>query len=270
MVLAVLALIATLAVPAVGPMFASNQTSSAVGTISSLLVTAQATARAYGTPVALRFEQAYKTLEFDGKDRKWIVSREQSKNPYDAGYQSLNMLQRFHPVPLDHQQVRMLIFAPQKSGSLFSQAFQVPPGGFEPVALPKDVWVAPGEALALGAAGLTESKLWYTPFEGIPYNVMDNFFVVLNGAGELVRHDKDKCKYRDPSQRWSRDHTPAEYPEVDHPWASSRSLIAYDRTKWNAIGASDPGHSARRLELLKAGVPVYINRHSGSVLEEKR
>jgi len=54
-VLAILALVATLAVPAMGPMFASNQTAAAKSTISALLVTAQATARANGTPVALQF-----------------------------------------------------------------------------------------------------------------------------------------------------------------------------------------------------------------------
>jgi hypothetical protein len=272
-------------VPAVGPMFASNQTSSAVGTIGSMLVTAQATARAYGTPVALRFEQAYKTLEYNGQDRKWIVNREQSKTPYDALYQTLSSLRNFRPVPLDHQQIRMLIFAPEKSGSLITQAFQVPTGGFEPVPLPKDVWVAPGEALALGPAGMAQPNLWHTPLEGIPYNLLDNFFVVFNGSGELVRRDADQCKYRDPSQRWTVDHKPESYPAVDRTWTSaaysapalsvpqfaksSLSVIVYDRTKWNALGTStaDP---ARRLDLLKAGVPVYINRHTGAVLEEKR
>jgi len=272
-VLAILALVATLAVPAMGPMFASNQTAAAKSTISALLVTAQATARANGTPVALQFERAYKTDE-----RGYLVDRV-GNTTFQQGYSDASGLNRFVPVPLGHQQIRMLVFAPGKPGSVVSQVFETPLGGFRPVALPKDVWVGRGEYLSpLTVPGdllETVGALRYRPNEptdssvgGVEYNLFENFLIVFNASGELVRHPADHCYIKDERQTYRLDRSP---PFVRTPLDSSLSLILYDRNKWNAISIAGPDHGATRLDFLKrAAMPVYVNRFTGAVVEEKR
>ncbi len=158
-VLAILGIVATLAVPAVGPMFASNQTASAVSTIGSLLVTAQTTARAYGTPAGLRIERALKV-----DSRGYMVERMSNKPAFEQGVKAAFELNDFIPLPLDHQQVRLVAFAPGRPGTPVSQAFEVPVGSFDPVALPKDIWVAPGESLTRSPSQLTEGALRYRPY----------------------------------------------------------------------------------------------------------
>jgi prepilin-type N-terminal cleavage/methylation domain-containing protein len=274
-VLAILALVATLAVPAMGPMFASNQTASVIGTLNAMLVTAQTTARANGTPVALRIEQAYKTDE-----RGYLVDRSNTPT-FLQDYGDGIDLNNFVPVPLDHQQIRMLVFAPGRPGSVVSQTFDTPLGGFQPVALPKDIWVAPGEYLSVTPGALLETvgALRYRPNQppdlsvgGVEYNLFENFLIVFNAAGELVRHPADHCYVRDERQPYKITAAGTKYaPFVRTPSDSSLSLITYDRNKWNAIGVAGPNHGAARRDLLqRTAAPIYINRFIGGVVEEKR
>jgi len=246
-----------------GPMFASNQTASAISTMGSLLVTAQTTARAYGTPVALRIERAYKT------NGARLMVNAQGETPYPKIKRAKD-LYGFTPAWLDHQQVRMLVFAPGKLDGDALQAFQTAPDSFAPVALPKDIWLAPGERFA----SLQEGDLMHTPGDdklpgdGVRYNAFENFMVVFNASGELVRHPGDKCYYLDRTQRFTVNHD--QYNWVDYPPGrdSSLSLIAYDRSKWNSI---DPSNGSARYDLLqRTAVPIYINRFTGAVLEGKR
>ena len=270
-VLAILGIVATLAVPAVGPMFASNQTASAVSTIGSLLVTAQTTARAYGTPVGLRIERALKA-----DSRGYMVERISNKPAFELGVKAAFELNDFLPLPLDHQQVRLVAFAPGRPGTPVSQAFEVPVGSFDPVALPKDIWVAPGESLTRSPSQLTESALRYRPYYpgdnfvgGVEYSRFEDFLVIFNAAGELVRHPADKCYFKDDQQTYAFHPTSnAKYaPFVRTVEDSSLSLIAYDRNKWNGI---NPADGFARRDFLQRTTPIYINRFTGAILEEKR
>ncbi|HPD31819.1 MAG TPA: prepilin-type N-terminal cleavage/methylation domain-containing protein [Phycisphaerae bacterium] len=255
-VLGILAIVAALAVPALGPMFTSNQTASAISTLSSMLVNAQTIARAQDTAVALRIERAFKT-----NDSKLMVNI-QGLTPYETGIKRADMLKRFIPPPvwLNHQQVRLL--------KLTGTAFEAPSGGFEPVALPEHVWLAPGEALtnAVAFPSLLENNLKYEPAEGVTYNRFENFMVVFNRFGELVRYPGENCYYLDRTQKFTENHDA--YPSVEYPLGqdSSLSLIAYDRRRWENVNDD----LARRDLLARTGVPIYINRFSGAILEEKR
>lgn len=275
-VIAILVIVATLAMPAMGPMFASNQTAAAISTLSSLMVTAQTAARTQGTPVGLRIERAYKT------NKQGHMVNAQGLTPIQCGIsqpEDLDNLARFQPVWLDHQQVRIVNLTYTKystggGGDLFDYLF-TPDSAAGVTALPKDIWVAPGledvnYSLDENAAA---NQLWHPTSEGVKYNYFESFFVVFNSAGELARFSSKNTWYKDVSQPVTPNAmTEAfSYPRVTRPWptesSSPRAVLLYDRKKWDALLKLD---APRREFLRREGVPLYINRNTGAVVEERR
>jgi prepilin-type N-terminal cleavage/methylation domain-containing protein len=264
-VIAIITLVAAFAIPAMGPMFKSNQTASAVSTIESLLVTAQAAAQAQGTPVALRIEQAYKT-----SPQGYMVDG-QGRPPFQAGFTTPDSLRSFRPVPLDHQQVRIVNYSPSKD----YLGYFVADSQSRPTALPSDVWLAPGD-IPSPPARLVETALIHSDLSAgfVPYNTLDTFFIVFNGAGELTRISADHCWYVDRSQPVgpANPTRPEElyYPTVSRPAGelTPRSILAYDRRKWSGMSSTD-GVGRDNL-LRREGIPIYINRFTGAAVESKR
>ncbi len=269
-VLAILALVATLAVPAMGPMFASSQTAAAKSTISAMLVTAQSAACAQGTSVGLRIERAYKT-----NDRRFMVNLA-GNAPFEAGITEPNDLWGFQPVWLDHQQIRIVTmrlasYTPNTKDYLF-----VTDTSAEPVALPKDIWLAPGFddiGYSLAENQTANNMLWYRGNEGVKYNYFETFFLVFNSVGELTRYPSANIWYKDESQPTTPNAATTEfsYPRMGRPaveTSSARSLLLYDRRKWEALDKMND--VPKRLFLKNEGTPVYVNRTTGGVVEEKR
>ncbi len=247
-VASIIILAAAIAVPALGPMMTSNQMAEAIGTLNGLLTTAQAAAKAQGTPVGLRIERAFRTTSdgFMDKSTGW---------PW-----------------LDHQQVRILEFATTKQ-----VVFRYTPGS-KVQELPAGVWLAPGYCVRpstpeFQVTSLAETHLLHTPADAnaMPYNRFDTFFVVFNRDGELTRFEHvepatgaGKNWYEDRAQAyWAGNDV--FYPYVDHPDDSARSVLAYDRKVWDGI---NPGDGAGRLEFLgRDARVVHINRATGAIVE---
>ncbi|MBP7933089.1 MAG: prepilin-type N-terminal cleavage/methylation domain-containing protein [Phycisphaerae bacterium] len=249
-VVGIIVLLVSLTGPAIGPMLSSNEESQAVSTINGLLTAAQATAQATGLPVAIRFERAYKVndhglmVDVAGQDRT------------NSGFQGV--------VWLDHQRARILTYAPLKDA-----AFRHDPQS-KVFNLPRGFWVAPSSALSL--VSLAGSKLSYipaalgAPSPPVPYNSIETFFVVIGSNGELTRFKASDNSYADMTQPYIEAGTGyiwARY--VTHPMESARSLLLYDRKKWESIPSED---SQARVAFLRDSARVlFVNRATGTLVE---
>ncbi len=265
-VIAIVGILVVVAVPAVGPLLASNQMAEAVNTLNGLLTTAQTAAEANGTPVAVRIERAFQT------DSNATINN----RPYEL------MVKNAFNVPnwLDHQQARFVIFASRRyqlNTSYKNQIFRQIDGS-KVVALPKGVWLAPDYSLQFSAAALTETNLNYTPKppanvtdpNPADYNRFENFYVAFNSLGEITRIPKENNVYADQTQAYDGDgpsnNAITRDSIVDHPDESARGLLVYDRTAYDQISPTD---GAGRLAFLQRSRPVFINRITGSIVEEK-
>jgi len=242
-VVGIIIILLAMAVPAIGPLLASNQRSRAINTLKGLMTLARADCG------AIRIERAFKTND-DG-----IMIDAAGRPNWDPGFTG--------PVWLDHQRARILTIKHSKY-----QAFKQDPNSrvFE---LPADFWLAPGYALDFSS--LAENDLMYTPSSGplapnpVPYNRFENFFLVFRN-NELVRVSKDDVWYSDITQRIynpsTEEYTPYRIPHCDD---SALSLLLYDRKAWEAIDPDDG--EARRKFLLNKAEPLYIDRVTGAILE---
>ena len=248
-VASIIILVAAVAIPAIGPMMASNQMSEAVGTLNGLLTTAQTAAVAKGTPVGIRIERAFE-----------IGPHGHMRKPGGV------------PIWLDHQQARIVDFA---GGRDTQVAFTHDPNSKVHV-LPKRAWLAPGYGLV---ASLAEGDLIHDPHDidevAVNYNRFETFYIVFNKDGELIRFPWDYIYYADRTQRYPKDidgdgDLDSVSPRVDHPDNSARSVLVYERKKWDGINPNDPGSQGQpggaRYDFLRQEARVLnINRATGSI-----
>ena len=256
-VIGIIVLVVAVTMPAIGPMLSSNQQMQAVNMVNGMLTTAQTLALARGTPVAIRFERAFKTNE-----RGMMVDVN--------GYTTLTKPGGGHlePVWLDHQRVRILDFA-----GYADVAFRQDPES-KVYTLPKSAWVAPAYAMnpnttEFDALDLSDTNLRYdpglTPDVAAPFNRLDSFFIVFNEQGELTHFPASNNYYADRTQM-SMSGTKVWPAYVPSPDDSARGLIVYDRQVYESIAPND---GQARLNFLRDKArTVYINRVTGEIVEE--
>jgi len=246
-VLGIIALLATIAAPSLGPMLRSNQEAEVVNTLNGLLVQAQTAAKANGTQVAIRIERAFKMHERG-------VMEDAAGNTTLSGVFA-------GPVWLDYQRARIVTYAAYKD-----QAFRYEAETSRLYNLPKGFWLAPGYALNTAVfPSLAETALQYTPTppagSAVSYDVFENFYIVFDSKGELTY--TAQLTYADQTQSYL-DGTIIKTPMVTHDH-SARTLLIYDRKKWLNILPEDD--ASRRNFLTWEARPVYINRALGSIVE---
>lgn len=251
-VVGIIVILATIAVPSIGPMLTANQESQVVNTLNGLLTKAQTTAQAQGSQVAIRIERAFKMHE------RGVMENSIGVTTMDLSPNALPIT----PVWLDYQRVRILTYPPS-----IEPAFRHDSES-KMYELPKGFWIAPG--YCLGSGNLAEAALYFEPTNSAhqsptalaaKYNLLENFYIVFDGQGELIV--ANEINYADQSQAYM-DGTDLVIPKVKHP-GSARSLLIYDRKRWENIAPDD--HSARWQFLRYEAKPVYINRALGSIIE---
>jgi len=241
-VIGIIILVASLAVPAVGPMLKSNQRAQAINTLNGMLTVAQTAAQANALNAALRFERAFEVDE-DGQ----MVDRQGNRVAESGG----------EPAWLPYQQVKYVLYAFNRSSSNTFEVMQ----DTSSVALPKSVWIAPGYSIDMS---LADADL-YSPYSTVPisYNRLNTFYVVFDQSGGVARLDSGTIAYVDETLM-DDSKSPAMPPTEPHPDESARSLLVYDREKFDAIGDD----ADRRFEFLTTEAqPVYINRFMASIVE---
>jgi len=253
-VIGIIILVLAIAVPAVGPMLASNEQAALVNTINGMLVKAQA--RASNERSGLRLERAYAT-----NDQGLMVDRDGDTPDDGAAFDG--------PIWLDHQQVRIVTYNPHGNDFAFRQA-----KGTEPFPLPEGAWVAPSYVLDPAIMpSLAEDDLTYRYDPGVSWrelNRMDTFYVMFENGGELISAPGSLNTYLDARQHEDAlvrvfsgnptDPNGSVWPP------STLSLLVYDRSEFNEI---DPDDSVGRRAYLAANArPIYINRATGALIEE--
>lgn len=279
-VIGIIALLAGISLPALGPMLASNQQAQALNTLNGLFATAQAAALLNGTPVAIRFERAYKLHERGVMvDLNDVASNESSYNIAQA------------PQWLDFQRVRIAPLATSGADARRG-TFRHDPAS-KVYELPTDYWVAPSYLVEPGGAYVDENiplieasrsskqGLMVNPVDNraVDYNCMDTFFVVIDQHGELVQFNAGSCNYADWTQTYQSGGSGSEAvaPVIyggegnDHPDPSAVSLLIYDRNTWKELQREV---AAERLEpdalksfLRNEARMVYINRATVTTVE---
>lgn len=252
-VAAIIILIVSIATPAIGPMLASNEKSSAISTLKGVLAAAQTAAAVKGTSVGVRIERAYRT-NTDG-----FMIDSQGRTVLDAGFSG--------PVWLDHQQARILDFSTTKQYSFIFEP------GSKVYELPAGAWVAPADYLRTDAAhnyNMSEAGLTFNPPSTpavVPYNVFETFYVVFNAAGEISVFPYDWNWYSDRSQPIldSNNNLQPRYVPYMQNRNSALSLIVYNRKDYESIDPRDG--DARRAFLINRAEPVFINRVTGAIIQ---
>lgn len=260
-VVAILSLVVAIAVPAMGPMLASNQEAQAISILSGILTTAQTRAAATGTAVGIRFERAIEMHERD------VILDYRGRNPVD----NPSAFDWSRPAWQNFQRARLVEFATGQN-PVFTPLPET-----RPYKLPKGFWVAPSSCLDPGSgffssSSLAEGDLIYDPKtsttpKAINYNLLDTFFVVFDSQGELTRFDSSFNYYADHAERWFNSSTDQVVtPIVSTPDESARALLLYDRARWESINPTD---GAARLSFLQSqSRSLYISRISGAVIQE--
>ena len=273
-VVGLIVLLIAIAVPAIGPLTASNQQAQAVSTLAGLITTAQTAAQANITPVAVRVEPAFRT------DRRGLME--------DALGQPADGSGAFDPLRaprlLGHQQLQLLLFASRRVDQAtdsvdMNPAFSRMPEA-SPVALPKGMWLAPDYALRWDGQGgrrsMAEEDLridhneradpsadWENP--GAAFNLMDTFYIVFDQSGASTRFPAEKLWYYDESQRQAAGSGPPRPLLLWHPDDAARGVLVYDRQRFNAYAPTD---AAGRWTFLATNArPVYVNRSLGSLIQ---
>jgi hypothetical protein len=277
----ILAVLIAVAVPAIGPMLASNEHAQVVNTLQGLFTSAQALAEASVTPVGIRFERAARTREQKLQYTIQTASGEEDQEEVFDLMDKVSGQARY----LDHQQARLVEFSPDSS-----QSFRVVPGS-KVVDLPRGAWVAPSSAVELDASGnplqdskgnplwvLTDNELRYQPRQRkspygpnndlTPFSRLETFFLIFDRSGRVQQFPADPSDvsthywYRDLSQAYTSGGTLV-VPEVNHPDPSPRGIIIYDRKAYEEL----PNQDQARRELLMKSRMIYVNRSLGSTLE---
>lgn len=282
-VVLILAVLIAVAVPAIGPVLASNEHAQVVNSLQGLFTTAQTLAEASVTPVGIRFERATRVME-----RKLSYQKlDQHGNPVNEE-EVFTLMQKDsngQALYLDHQQARLVQFSADRT-----QCFQVVPGT-KVVDLPSGAWVAPSSAVELDASGnplqdskgnqlwiLTDNELRYQPVQNkSPYSVnndatsfnrLETFFLIFDRSGRVVQFPADPNDpsthywYRDPLQAYTSGNNLI-IPEINHPDPSPRGIIIYDRKAYEEL----PNLDSERRNLLMKSRMIYVNRSLGSTLE---
>ena len=97
----------------------------------------------------------------------------------------------------------------------------------------------------------------------MPYNRIENFYIVFDGQGELT--DTIQIIYADKTQTYIVGTDDIVIPRVIHPDRAARSLLIYDRKRWLNIAPND--RVARWRFLARESKPIYINRALGTLVE---
>lgn len=243
-VVAIIVILATIAVPSIGPMLTANQEAEVTNTLNGLLTKAQTTAQFQGTPVAIRIERAFKTNE-----RGLMVDANgDSALVQGSGFDG--------PVWLDYQRVRILTYPPSPIPAFRQEAES------KSYNLPRGFWIAPGYSLGFNLAESGPDIMYAPSAQAVPYSRLDNFYIVFDGQGELISYST--IAYADLTQLYE-DGGDVKTPIVYHPDASVRSLLVYDRKKWENIPREN--HDLRNEFLRNEAKPIYINRALGSLVE---
>lgn len=208
----------------------SSEQSQTIKSIEMAVTTSQANSETYRSSCGLRIERAYKT-DLDG----FMI-----KN---------NGI----PVWQDYQQIKFVAFGIKQSSSPFFGYFgsqvSIPPFGDNldetktyrklknspTIKLPKNFWV--------GNQSLDKPWQPSNP-EAVPIIPFETCYVIFNYKGEITSV-KNWLYYLDETQPYG-----DKYPIVEHPDVSSKSLIVYDRIKYNA----DKNE-------INNGIPLHINRN---------
>ncbi len=265
-VVGIIVLIVSIAVPSVGPMMASNESAQVANTLNGLFIKAQALAIGNGTPVAVRIERAYKTYKWrtdpNAPEGLSYELMDTSTTPGDATW-------------LDYQQARILTFASTKESVFRAEDPAVTP-------LPKGVWLAPDYVLdkdvsiADSDQHIRQNQPQTSPIHAVRINAIETFLVVFNQRGELVRFPYDYAYYRDRSQCYPAGTTLVAPPDIQHgvkvsssgpTFGSALGLLSYNREAYNQIGNNDS--VGRKAFFQTNSRSLFINRFMGSVVEEK-
>ena len=261
-VAAIIVLLVTLSVPAIGPMLKANQTAQAVNMLNGLLTTAQTAAEANATPVALRIERAFAV---NGQGIMVDAQGRLSSNPAFTG-----------PVWLDHQQARYVIYGAKPRQDKYASVFEQL-SGTTTVALPKGAWLAPDFAVDSNF-NLPDYTVEQPPSAGageppgVDFNLFETFYIVFDQTGAITQFPASQLIYYDQTQPDSSNEYPYPgYPDaylLNNPprYPSARGLLVYDRNEFNGL-TSD---TARFSYLQTNARPVYINRSLGSLVEGGR
>jgi len=253
-VVGIIVLLVSITLPAIGPMLSSSQQSQVSNTLGGLLVNAQAQASETGTCVGLRIERAFETNDLGFMIDASGADTAASGQP---------------PVWLDHQQARFVTLAAYKD-----QAFRHNKDT-RVYALPKNFWIAPDYCLGSEfTPPLAESSLGYTPVYDsrnfATLNRLDNFYILFNSQGELVRYPSANILYADQTQQYLNSGTVVT-PSIGWLDDSARTVLVYDHRQWQELptegAAADP---ARRQFLQQGGTHLLrINRVTGSIVEDR-
>ena len=253
-VMTIIALAAAIAVPAIGPMLASNSTAAAVNRLGGVMALAQAQAKNTGFKAAVRIERAYKTNE------EGLMIDAQGDSAYSGGFDG--------PVWLDHQQARVVVGS--RVENVLTDTEQN--GIRDPiiVKLPAGAWLAPGNSLYALDLRYYANGTFYLNQPPYPiaanyaaYQPFDTFYVGFNKQGQLASIDADDLGYRDQTQAYLDSGNNKLFPTVTHPYPSALSLITYDRKTFeNITNLGD-----KQAFLQRDGFPIYINRFTGAIVE---
>lgn len=226
-VLAIIVVMSSLSAPAIYQYMLERQRAAAVQTFSAAVANAQVLAQANFTTVAVRVERAFRTD--------------------DAGRMLKDATGR--PTWLDHQQIRTLAVGLRQSGRPVAReenAFRQL-AGTGTAHLPPAAWLAPDDGLSLLAGGDTA---WQPPTSGIAaIDLLDTFYIAFDRRGERVRLPADRLVYLDETQNDA---------FVGFPRPSNLGAIAYNRERFEK--------SSRDPYWLKMGVPLYVDRRTGSTI----
>jgi len=253
-VVGIVVILAAIAVPSIGPMLTANHQAEVTNTLGSLLTIIQTRSQSDGSPVAIRIERAFETNE------RGLMLDANGQTFWEAGAAFTG------PVWLDHQRVRILSKPFSQDPAFHQKADTI-------YNLPNGFWIAPGYCLNRDPKwqnhpnyfpSLAENDLIYNPVNAAAYNVIENFYIVFDGQGELIEYDQSGLVYADKTQINQVSGDP-ETPRVIHPNNSARSLLIYDRKRWNNILQTDD--AARYQLLVYEAKPIYMNRALGTIVE---
>jgi type II secretory pathway pseudopilin PulG len=226
-VIGIIILMSTMAVPALHNLLLQQQMSSVVQTFGGAVASARATAQSNFTTAAIRVERAFAT------DDAGEMIKDADGNPRWLNYQRirtvvLGVRQPQNPIPGEEFAFRQTADKAMTS-------------------LPSLVWLAPNYGVALAASGDTS---WQPPTAGAaPIDTLDTFYIAFNRRGELMNLPSSRLVYLDETQNRLR---------IGHPTTSATGAIVYNHDRFQAAGR-DPAE-------LRKGLPLYIDRYSGEVL----
>jgi hypothetical protein len=101
----------------------------------------------------------------------------------------------------------------------------------------------------------------------VNYSRLDTFYIVFDQNGELTHFLPAYNYYADKTQQYLKAGEQVVTPYVDHPDPSARALLLYDRKQWEEL---PDVHDTRWSFLARESRPVYINRATGALIEERQ